>query len=374
MGKMIFSEPRWIWASSKSVEISMHLRGHVSAHWAQYTHRPRSREASNRFSPTFVIVMAWAGQSRMHRRQPLHLSDMNFGWPRKSFGITNFSKGYRIVAGLLNRLPRTGLTMAPRRRDFVRIRPTLQTPNVVAQPEPSASPAFLLPSPSLTLSPLLTPQPQKTVSIVFDDGLESQLAAVAVLDQYGYKATFGVIVSKTGAPNYMNWTTIFALHEQGHDIESHGYHHLDLNCVDNQNLNDETILSRSILEAKGYSADVFIYPFGAGGENGTVRNLVSQHYRAARGIRQLPNKLSSLDKYNLNAAVIVANTTADTFASNLEGDNAVNILIYHGIGEPQGSEDYLSVGLEAFQSQMRYLQENNFKVETLRNVLIQTAP
>ena len=70
----------------------------------------------------------------------------------------------------------------------------------------------------------------KVVILNFDDGRKTQFTeAKPILDKYGFKATFYVVCTYIGAKvGYMNWQEVETLHREGHDIASHGMHHIHL--------------------------------------------------------------------------------------------------------------------------------------------------
>ncbi len=65
--------------------------------------------------------------------------------------------------------------------------------------------------PNYVFSPYIPDADEKIVCIVFDDGWKSQLSAVPVLNDYNFKATFGIITSYTSSTLYLNWSQIQSL-------------------------------------------------------------------------------------------------------------------------------------------------------------------
>lgn len=72
------------------------------------------------------------------------------------------------------------------------------------------------------------PFPERVVAIQFDDGWKSQLSALSLLRQYGFKATFWVIAGATHDPDapHLNWMEIQRLAKNpSYGLESHTMTH-----------------------------------------------------------------------------------------------------------------------------------------------------
>lgn len=67
------------------------------------------------------------------------------------------------------------------------------------------------------------------VVLTFDDGFVEHYTTVApILEKYGLRGTFNIIVGRVGKPGYMNWRQIRSLAKRGHAIENHTYSHTNL--------------------------------------------------------------------------------------------------------------------------------------------------
>lgn len=220
-----------------------------------------------------------------------------------------------------------------------------------------------IPSPQSTKTPTLN----KTVIITFDDGWLSQLNAIPTLDQYNYKATFGIITSyvKNNYSAYMNWSTIENLAKQGHDIGSHTTTHENLNNLTTAQLSYELKQSQQDLLAHGINSTLLIYPYGDGYDNQTVRDAASLYYNFARNIFPGYVDLTSYDRYAISAFEIEDEFTLHEFANIVDTqEDAVTVLFYHKISY---DHDY-SVTPENFAAQMQYLYDNGFTVLTMKQL------
>ncbi|HLK53294.1 MAG TPA: polysaccharide deacetylase family protein [Candidatus Angelobacter sp.] len=93
-------------------------------------------------------------------------------------------------------------------------------------------------------------RPPIKVSVSFDDGhLSNYTHALPLLEKYGCKAIFFVIVGRIGQhKDFMTWDHLRELAALGHKVESHSWSHKFLtDCLDSD-LHDELTRSRKTLE------------------------------------------------------------------------------------------------------------------------------
>jgi peptidoglycan/xylan/chitin deacetylase (PgdA/CDA1 family) len=230
---------------------------------------------------------------------------------------------------------------------------------------------FAPPIPNQTYQPTIPAGNQKVVCVVFDDGWKSQLSAVPILQEYGYTATFAIVTSYTGYPDYMTWSDIAALSQSGMGIASHTVTHCDLSKVTTAQLHNELVYSQQTLRSHGYPASLFVYPYGGASDNQTVRAGVAQYYLAARGTVEGKCNLTSIDRYSIQSYDVYPDVTAEDFQRYLD-DTAgatVTVLYYHKIG--YDAQD-TAVSLGTFQAQMQYLYDNGYTVKSLEALLLKT--
>ncbi len=227
--------------------------------------------------------------------------------------------------------------------------------------------------PNQTYDPTIPTPDQKVVCIVFDDGWKSQLDAIPVLQNYGFKATFAVATSYTSYPAYMDWKDIRCIAAQGMDIASHTDTHIDLSKVSYNTLYGELSKSQATLRARGYPANIFVYPYGGASDNETVREAVAQFYLVARGTTEGQCNLTTCDRYNLQSFDVFHEVSIQNFADYVKGTTGTNvtILYYHKISG--GTQD-TEVSLATFQAQMQYLHDNGYTTQTLSGLFLKKAP
>lgn len=217
--------------------------------------------------------------------------------------------------------------------------------------------------------PTIPSADQKVVCIVFDDGWKNQLDALPILESYGFKATFAIVTGYTSYPDYMRWKDIRTLSSAGMDIASHTDTHLDLGKTSIQTLYAELSKSQAILRSRGYSANIFVYPYGESADNQTVQEAVAQFYLVARGTAEGKCNLADCDRYNLQSYDVFHDVTIADFSACLEGTGGANVtvLYYHKIAD--GQED-TAVSSATFGAQMQYIHDSGYKVETLSELFL----
>jgi peptidoglycan/xylan/chitin deacetylase (PgdA/CDA1 family) len=233
---------------------------------------------------------------------------------------------------------------------------------------------------SVTLAPKIPVSTEKVVVVMFDDGWLSQYtAALPILENYSYKASFAIYPKAIDGQysSYMSWAQIENLSKNGYDVESHTYSHLDLSKMSASTLQSELVNSKQVLQQHGIQAGALIYPYGDAADNATVKQAVKDAgYLIARGTDDGTVNLSntSLDYYALNAFTMENTTNLAYFESDLydvSGSN-IAILLYHQIDNADTALETVTV--DNFAQQMQYLHDNNFTVKTLSDVFFDITP
>lgn len=103
------------------------------------------------------------------------------------------------------------------------------------------------------------------VEVTFDDGNASDLEdALPALLERNLTATFHVCAGRIGRPGYLDEPALVRLRDAGMVIGSHGWNHVDLRALTEQELIQETHESRTrIVEACGAPVTDFAVPLGS---------------------------------------------------------------------------------------------------------------
>jgi peptidoglycan/xylan/chitin deacetylase (PgdA/CDA1 family) len=246
---------------------------------------------------------------------------------------------------------------------------------------------------------------QKAVILNFDDDWKGQFTyAVPILEKYGFKASFFVTC---GCPTYQNltfcnhaegnsamtWEDIGLLSELGHDIQSHGMSHKDVTTLSAMGLEYEIGQSKKCLLEHNINSTIFGTPYGAGSGNSTVVNTISEYYEMGRmGYEQLVH-LNLTDRHSLpvwtdyqaqsmyrdnNTKILDIFIEVVNSQTQFNGNgtiNAIPIIVYHNVdhgnNSPNISPDWLdssTIDVNLFDSEMKYLYDNEFQVLTMSDL------
>ena len=103
--------------------------------------------------------------------------------------------------------------------------------------------------------------PATTVSLTFDDGRPSQMAAEQQLVSHDMTGTFYIITAKIGQPGVMTMGNLTTLQDDGLEIGGHTVLHPDLAMVSSNEATRELCLSRNWLMDRGFDVYDMAYPY-----------------------------------------------------------------------------------------------------------------
>jgi len=108
------------------------------------------------------------------------------------------------------------------------------------------------------------PCPARAVALTFDDGyMDAYTAALPLLQQHGYSATFYIVSGFVGQPGYMGWPEIRALRDLGMEIGAHTVTHPDLTSLGLDDMRAQVGQSGATIAAElGAPVLSFCYPGG----------------------------------------------------------------------------------------------------------------
>jgi peptidoglycan/xylan/chitin deacetylase (PgdA/CDA1 family) len=123
----------------------------------------------------------------------------------------------------------------------------------------------------------------KTVVITFDDGYQDFLTdAMPVLKRCGFTATVFLATGRIQQTSmrlegvdYLTWSEVRELHEEGIRFGSHTVTHPDLRCLGPEQIEYELGYSKEVIEQKlGVAINSFAYPFAFPEENTNFARLL----------------------------------------------------------------------------------------------------
>ncbi|KKT26236.1 MAG: Polysaccharide deacetylase [Parcubacteria group bacterium GW2011_GWA2_43_9b] len=150
--------------------------------------------------------------------------------------------------------------------------------------------------------------PPKAIAITFDDGYYGQYKwAYPLLKKYGMIATFNIIINNVGKPGVLTWPQIKEMSDNGMFIGSHTLDHAALTKVDDNQLRDELVKSKEILEKNlGKEIDLLSYPGGDYNER-VIQFVKDAGYRAALSvykiIEQTPKARFTIRRFHADDAL-----------------------------------------------------------------------
>ncbi len=102
------------------------------------------------------------------------------------------------------------------------------------------------------------------VAITFDDGHRSDVEmALPLLKKFDFSATFFPVVHHINKEGYVSWEALHLLRKEGHTIGSHGLTHRHLSRLTNDDVSNELLTSKQLLEKElGSTIRLFSFPYG----------------------------------------------------------------------------------------------------------------
>lgn len=231
---------------------------------------------------------------------------------------------------------------------------------------------------SLLLSGCQKRKPPLLVCLFFDDAWENQYdAALPILLEFDFKATFGVITNNIGTGQgfwkYMDESKLKELASYGMDIACHTKTHADLTAnLTHEQMQQEIVDSKKQLEGLGFKIRTFVYPY-CEWNNKAIGYVEEAGYISARSCGGIPQTYYPITndtkaKYHVPTYPI----TDQSFwrfqrIVNHASKDSVVCLTYHFISDTGPQQT--STPVQNFYEQMRYLKENGFKVVILSDLV-----
>jgi peptidoglycan/xylan/chitin deacetylase (PgdA/CDA1 family) len=113
----------------------------------------------------------------------------------------------------------------------------------------------------LSLAGTAVAAPVTTVSLTFDDGRPSQMAAAQQLVNHDMTGTFYIITARVGQPGVMAMSDLDTLAAEGMEIGAHTVLHPDLATLASDEAKRELCLSRNWLMDRGFDVFDMAYPY-----------------------------------------------------------------------------------------------------------------
>ncbi len=145
----------------------------------------------------------------------------------------------------------------------------------------------------------------RSIAIIFDDGLKSNLLASEILTEYNLNATFFIcsgtltgesITDVYGNKNYLSREDIKVISERGFEIGSHSISHLDLTLLSESDLRNELTKSKEELEnVINHPVTSLSFPYGIWNES--VVDVAKEVGYKTFAVYNFGNKANQLDTF-----------------------------------------------------------------------------
>lgn len=215
--------------------------------------------------------------------------------------------------------------------------------------------------------------PDKLVVLTFDDAVLSHYTnVVPLLKKYGFTATF-FVCEFGGNPNfsdktkYMSWEQIAELSKMGFEIGNHTWHHTHVNKVTDEKLNSELSYIEQKFDEYHIPKPVsFAYP-AYDTSRRAIEVLKKKGYKFARaGWDRVYDPKT--DEPMLMPGYTTHSEKADAAYDILKQtkDGKIAVLTIHGV--PDDAHPWVTTSVEIFESYLKYLKENHYKVIAMRDL------
>ncbi len=229
----------------------------------------------------------------------------------------------------------------------------------------------------------LEPIPDKLVVLTFDDSAKSHFTMVRpILKKYDFGATFFITEGfdfATNKTDYMTWTEITQLHRDGFEIGNHTRDHLGITDKTVSKLSDQLDAINQRCKEHGIPQTVsFAYPGNA--TTPAAFDILREHgikFARRGGAPEYPYETGQGFAYEPgfdhplllpSAGDARPDWELSDFAEAAEKAKHGRIAVLQFHGAPDTAHSWVSTPTDRFESYMRYLAGNGYKVIALRDL------
>lgn len=164
---------------------------------------------------------------------------------------------------------------------------------------------------------------ERAIALTFDDGhVSNHDLAFPILCEHGFKATFFITAGFIGSGMTMNWGQIRALHAAGMEIGSHTLTHRPPSTLNDEELRQELVKSRQILE-DGLGAPVTSISSPTGFFNPRMRTIAREVGYTALCFGRIGLVQTNTDPFSLNRIAVKRTMGQEQFEALLRFDRTV---------------------------------------------------
>lgn len=222
---------------------------------------------------------------------------------------------------------------------------------------------------------------QGVVTIDFDDGDTSAYKNVLpALDSNGLKGTFYINASALGTSGYMTKANLKTVANDGQEIGSHLYQHLDLTVLTTQQLTSQITKNNTALHTilgTNYPITDFASPYGS--YTSTKLNTIMKYYQSHRTTDGRFNTKANLNVRQIHAILVKSTTTSaqvEAWINQAQQQKQWLVLVYHSVGGSSVSGEgtgYDTTTVD-FSTEMSYLKSTGVNVLPTNSALNTLLP
>jgi len=214
---------------------------------------------------------------------------------------------------------------------------------------------------------------QKTVAMTFDDAVSNHATLAApLLKKYHFNATFFVCEFPpdfaTNKQQYMTWEQIKQLSDDGFEIGNHTLHHIGVINTPEDQLVAELRALDDRFQQYGIPQSVsFAYPGGPCDQ--AAMDIVGRYgFKFARSVAALPYRPGVDQPLNVPSFPVHDGDDSQAFYKAVAQADAqsIPVLLFHGI--PEYTHPWVNTVPEHFETYLKYLADNHFRVIALRDL------
>ena len=210
--------------------------------------------------------------------------------------------------------------------------------------------------------PLLWNRP--LLSLTFDDGrLSAFNNGASILNKYGYEGTFYLNPSVIDTADFMSSAQVQDLRDNGHQIASHGYKHLNFTTLDRSVIDYQlSYAAQYFNHVHGLQTVDFSAPFG--GNDDQLAYYAHKYYSSLRGTDPGVNTRQNYNQYNIRVLYMGRSVTQARLKDEIADAKASNgwlVLVYHRI-EPVGTAETVITPTQ-LQQQLDVIKQSGITVE-----------
>ena len=224
--------------------------------------------------------------------------------------------------------------------------------------------------------------PHGVISITFDDSNRNTYDyAFPLLAERGMAATFYVITNLirdySGDSSQLSLEELHALQDNGCEVSSHSHTHAAFVGLSESEIRYECATSKAILQANGFSAANFAYPYGD--RNNYTDSIVADYFRSGRSAYDNPYMIELPANDWLLTAVEGETGTPDVLSylqeivDEVYSTNGWAIIFFHNVIPGANNEDY-TISSEDFESFLDYILYKEVPTVTVNQGLDLTSP